>query len=227
MGLSINLLLESLLRAIEINNEEAVYQISDRVKLTISNLLQHDICSNDIYRNFQKNHGKGDVDMAQVATQEMFEQEEDTQKGRFLTFSLGKETYGIEIRYVTEIIGIQAITEVPELPVYIKGIINLRGKIIPVMDVRLRFKKEPKEYNDRTCVIVVDIRDISVGLIVDSVSEVLTIPEQDIVEPPHLSKGYGNRYIKNIGKVGNDVKLLIDCEKLLTEDDMEQLNEAL
>ena len=80
--------------------------------------------------------------------------EEDTQKGRFLTFSLDKESYGIEIKYVTEIIGLQEITEVPELPDYIKGIINLRGKIIPVMDIRLRFKKSEKEYNDRTCVIV-------------------------------------------------------------------------
>jgi len=165
--------------------------------------------------------------MAQITTLEMFEQEEDTQKGRFLTFSLGKEAYGIEIKYVTEIIGIQAITEVPELPEYIKGIINLRGKIIPVMDVRLRFRKEPREYNDRTCVIVVDIKDVSVGLIVDSVSEVLSIPEQDIVEPPQMSKGFNNRYIKRIGKVGNDVKLLIDCEKLLTENDLEDISEAL
>lgn len=155
------------------------------------------------------------------------EMEEDTQKGRFLTFSLGKESYGIEIKYVTEIIGIQAITEIPELPEYVKGIINLRGKIIPVMDIRLRFKKEPREYNDRTCVIVVDLKDISVGLIVDTVSEVLSIPEEGIVEPPKMNKGLNNRYIKNIGKVGNDVKLLLDCEKLLTEDELEDLNEAL
>lgn len=152
---------------------------------------------------------------------------EDTQKGRFLTFLLGKESYGIEIKYVTEIIGIQEITEIPELPEYVKGIINLRGKIIPVMDVRLRFKKEAKEYNDRTCVIVVDIKDISVGLIVDNVAEVLTIPEQDIVEPPRKDRGFSNRYIKNIGKVGNEVKLLLDCEKLLTEDELEDLSEAL
>lgn len=155
------------------------------------------------------------------------EMEEDTQKGRFLTFALGKESYGIEIKYVTEIIGIQAITEIPELPEYVKGIINLRGKIFPVMDVRLRFKKEPREYNDRTCVIVVDIKDISIGLIVDSVSEVLTILEQDIVEPPQMNKGFNNRYIKMIGKVGNDVKLLLDCEKLLTEDELDNLSEAL
>lgn len=153
--------------------------------------------------------------------------EEDTQKGRFLTFSLGNESYGIEINYVTEIIGIQPVTEIPELPDYIKGIINLRGKIIPVMDVRLRFKKEPKEYNDRTCVIVIDIKDISIGLIVDSVSEVLTIQEQDIVESPKVNKDFNNRYIKGIGKIGNDVKLLLDCEKLLTENGLEKLSDRL
>lgn len=155
------------------------------------------------------------------------EWEEDTQKDRFLTFSLGKESYGLEIRYVTEIIGIQSITQIPELPEYVKGIINLRGKIIPVMDVNLRFKKEPKAYTDRTCVIVIAIRDLSIGLIVDRVSEVLTIPEQDIVEPPQMNRGAGNRYIRSIGKVGHDVKLLLDCERLLTEDELEDISEAI
>ncbi|MDF2821219.1 MAG: chemotaxis protein CheW [Clostridiales bacterium] len=155
------------------------------------------------------------------------ELEEDTQKDRYLTFSLGKESYGIEIKYVIEIIGIQSITEIPELPEYVRGIINLRGKIIPVIDVRVRFKKEPREYNDRTCVIVVDILNISIGLIVDSVSEVLTIPEQDIVDPPQMNTGNNNHYIKNIGKVGNEVKLLLDCEELLSEKDMENFSEEL
>ncbi len=157
----------------------------------------------------------------------MAELEEDTLKGRYLTFSIGNESYGIEVRYVTEIIGIQTITEIPELPEYVKGIINLRGKIIPVMDVRLRFKKEPRDYNDRTCVVVVDIGDITIGLIVDTVSEVITIPEQDIVDPPQMNKGFNNRYIKNIGKAGGDVKLLLDCEKLLTADEIENLSEVL
>jgi len=161
------------------------------------------------------------------AIENTMDMEEDTQKGRFLTFSLGDESYGIEIKYVTEIIGIQTITEIPELPEYVKGVINLRGKIIPVMDVRLRFKKEGREYNDRTCVIVIDINDISVGLIVDSVAEVLTIPDEDIVEPPKMNKSFSNRYIKNIGKVENGVKLLLDCEKLLTEDELEDLSEVL
>lgn len=157
----------------------------------------------------------------------MLEAEEDTQKDRYLTFNLGNECYGIEIQYVTEIIGIQAITQIPELPEYVKGIINLRGKIIPVMDVRLRFKKEFKEYNDRTCVVVVDINGISIGLIVDSVAEVHTIPEQDIVDPPQINKGMNNRYVKKIGKVGNEVKLLLNCERLLSEDELEAIYTAI
>ena len=155
------------------------------------------------------------------------EMEEDTLKDRYLTFLIEKESYGIEVRYITEIIGIQPIAKIPELPEYVKGIINLRGKIIPVMDVRLRFKKEPREYNDRTCIVVVDISDVSIGLIVDSVSEVLTIPEQDIVDPPSMNRGFNNRYIKKIGKVGNEVKLLLDCGKLLTEDELEIINDAI
>lgn len=148
---------------------------------------------------------------------------EDTQKGRFLTFVLDKEVYGIEIKYVTEIINIQKITEVPELPDYIKGIINLRGKIIPVLDVRTRFRKESKEYNDRTCIIVIDVDDVSVGLIVDSVAEVISITEEDIVQPPDANTGFSNKYIKGIGKVGNEVKLLLDCRKLLSDEDCESL----
>jgi purine-binding chemotaxis protein CheW len=154
-------------------------------------------------------------------------EEEDTQKDRYLTFQIGSECYGIEIKYVTEIIGLQAITEIPELPEYVRGIINLRGKIIPVMDVRLRFKKEALTYNDRTCVIVIEVREISIGLIVDQVAEVLTIPEEDIVDPPQVNKGGNNRYIRKIGKAGGAVKLLLDCERLLTEHELEELEEAV
>ncbi|MDF2605963.1 MAG: chemotaxis signal transduction protein [Bacillales bacterium] len=160
--------------------------------------------------------------MSEVTNDLLVEQEEDTQKGKFLTFVLGNESYGLEIKYVTEIIGIQAITVVPELPDYIKGIINLRGKIIPVMDVRLRFKKPEIEYNDRTCVIVIEIRGVSIGMIVDSVSEVLVIPDSEIVQPPEMGKG-SNKYIKGIGKVGNEVKLLLDCPKLLNDEETENL----
>ncbi|MGE5677883.1 MAG: chemotaxis protein CheW [Pseudomonadota bacterium] len=160
--------------------------------------------------------------MAEIIAQDMLEQEEDTQKDKYLTFILGNESYGIEIKHVTEIIGIQPITEVPELPEYVRGIINLRGKIIPVMDVRLRFKKPYREYNERTCVIVIDIGIVSIGLIVDSVAEVLSIPSAEIVAPPDISKN-GNKYISGIGKVNNEVKLILDCEKLMGEEDIDTL----
>ncbi len=160
-------------------------------------------------------------------TEELFEIEEDTQKGRYLTFILDKETYGIEIQYVIEIIGIQTYTVIPEMPDYVKGIINLRGKIIPLMDVRIRFKKAEKEYNDRTCVIVVDIDGMSIGLIVDSVAEVLTIADEDRVEPPQMNQNDSNGYIKMIGKVGSDVKLLLDCTRLLSENEVENLGNSL
>lgn len=155
---------------------------------------------------------------------EIVETAEDTQKSKFLTFSIGSEAYGFEIKYVTEIIGIQEITEVPELPIYVKGIINLRGKIIPVMDVRLRFKKEAMEYNDRTCIVVIEIHDISIGLIVDHVAEVLVIPPENIVSPPTVKMGFHNRYIKSIGKVGSEVKLLLDCDTLLHDEETDVLS---
>jgi len=156
---------------------------------------------------------------------EIMETSEDSQKGKFLTFSVGKEAYGIEIKFVTEIIGIQDITEVPELPDYVKGIINLRGKIIPVIDVRIRFKKDLKEYNDRTCIVVIDIKEISIGLIVDNVAEVINIDDENIVPPPDIKTGFHNRYVRGIGKVGNQVKLLLDCDKLLSDEDLNNINE--
>ena len=144
------------------------------------------------------------------------ELEEYTQRDKFLIFSLKKQFYGIEIKYVTEIIGIQPIAAVPDLPGYIQGIINLRGKIIPVMDVRLRFGMEEQPYNDRTCIIVIDITNRVMGLIVESVSEVLPISPSEIVAAPE-AQGNGGGFITGIGKTGSDVKLLIDCEILLRD----------
>ncbi len=154
------------------------------------------------------------------------EYEEDTQKGKYLIFSLGKEDYGIEISYVTEIIGIQVITEIPDLPQYVKGVINLRGKIIPIMDIRLRFNKAARDYDDRTCIIVIDIDEISIGLVVDSVAEVTSISDADIALPPQINQSF-QKYIKGIGKLGNDVKLLLNCDRLLDEEDVEGLTDKL
>ena len=162
--------------------------------------------------------------MAEDLSDEFEEDIEDTLKGKYLTFVVGKEVYGIEIVYVVEIIAKQEITEVPELPIYVKGFINLRGNIIPVIDIRLKFKKPPADYNDRTCIIVISINDISVGLIVDSVADVISIADEAIAPPPDRKTGFHNRYIKGIGKVENEVKLLIECEMLFTEEEVENLS---
>ena len=146
--------------------------------------------------------------------------EEDTLAGKYLTFSIGAESYGIEIRHVIEIIKLQPMTAVPEMPDYIQGVMNLRGQIFPVMDVRKRFKKESGNYNDRTCIVVIDVNGLSIGLIVDSVSEVLAISNEDIVSPPDLG-GDRQRYIDGICRANGEVKLLVNASKLIADKDLE------
>ncbi len=153
------------------------------------------------------------------------DEDDETEEDKFLTFALGNESYALEIIYVAEIIGIQKITEVPELPEYVKGIISLRGQIIPVIDVRLRFEKPPREYDEWTCIVVVDLANMPVGLIVDSVSEVVRISADEIVPHPELNQSYNRQFVKGIGKVGSEIKLLIDCHKLLENDEMEKLED--
>lgn len=149
------------------------------------------------------------------------EEDENTQEDKYLTFVLGNEEYGIEIRHVTEIIGIQYVTPVPDMPVYVKGVINLRGKVIPVMDVRMRFSMHEKEYNDRTCIIVINVNDQSVGLIVDQVSEVLDIPKNNIEPPPRVHKGESSKFIQGMGKVGEKVKIILNADRLLHGEELE------
>jgi len=145
-------------------------------------------------------------------------QEEDTLKGKYLVFFIDNELYGIEIRYITEIIGIQPITVVPETPPYIKGITDLRGKIIPVMDARLRLNKEERKYDERTCIIVLDFNGRSAGLIVDDVSEVMVINEENIAPPPEVNTS-GRRFLEGIAKVDGKVILLFDLENTLLDNE--------
>lgn len=152
---------------------------------------------------------------------------EDTQEGKFLAFKLSGEEYGLEIRYVTEIIGMQKITDLPDMPLFVKGVINLRGKVIPVIDVRLRFGVEEREYDDRTCIIVSDINSASVGLIVDSVNEVLDIPENQIDPPPKIQQGSESRFIKGLGKVEDEVKIILDVNKFLFDEELEMISGAV
>ena len=154
---------------------------------------------------------------------DLYDDDEDTQKDKYLTFNLAGEEYGIDIAYVTEIIGIQKITEVPDMPNFIKGVINLRGKIIPVMDVRLRFNMSEREYEERTCIVVVDINGTAVGLVVDQVSEVADIPESQVEAPPKTGKGKSSSYLKGMGKVGEEVKILLNAGKLLRDEELQDL----
>lgn len=152
---------------------------------------------------------------------------DDSQKGMFMTFQTGKEYFGISISYVNEIIGMQEITAIPEVDDYIMGLINLRGKIIPVIDVRVRFKMEPKEYTDRTCIIVIDVKSMLIGLIVEKIAEVNTIKDDDILPPPSFGqKGQEhNKYVYGLARTGESMKLLLDPEKLIKDDDLEALEE--
>jgi len=167
---------------------------------------------------------------ASMAEDLLEEDDENTQKDKYLTFAVGREDYGIEICHVTEIIGIQKITEVPDMPGYVKGVINLRGKVIPVMDVRLRFKMEQREYDDRTCIVVVDVDSAAIGLVVDTVKEVADIPSGQIELPPDVAERGTQHYIKGLGKLGEQVKILLDVERLVKKEGLEaipSLNSAL
>lgn len=145
----------------------------------------------------------------------------DTQKGKYMTFKSGPEYYGLGIQYVQQIIKSQVITKIPETEDYIKGLINLRGRIIPVVDVRVRFRQGESEYNDKTCFLVITVKDTTVALIVEQIAEVVEIKEENILPPPKIGKGdrEHNKYVYGIGKVGNSVKLLLDPEKLLYDED--------
>ena len=164
--------------------------------------------------------------MAEEIIKEDNPEEEDTQKGKYMTFKSGHEYFGIEIRYINEIIGMQSITAIPEVEPYIKGLINLRGKIIPVIDVRIRFNQEPFQYTDRTCIIIINVKSTVVGLIVETIAGVEQIDESDIEPPPTISTGSTkNKYVYGLGKTGNSVKLLLDPEKLIKDEDIAAFEE--
>lgn len=154
-------------------------------------------------------------------TEELLE-EDDSQKGMFMTFQIGKEFFGVNISYVNEIIAMQSIAAIPEVEDYVKGLINLRGKILPVIDVRVRFKMEPCEYTDRTCIIVIDVKSTMIGLIVERLADVDTIAEDSIAPPPSLGRKEHehNKYVYGLARTGDRVTLLLDPEKLIKQDDL-------
>jgi purine-binding chemotaxis protein CheW len=139
--------------------------------------------------------------------------------GKYLTFALGKEEFGIAILKVREIIGYMTITTVPQMPDYVKGVVNLRGQVIPVVDLRSRFGMETKEITDQTCIIVVDIhqtnRSFHAGLVVDRVQEVMNIEKNNIDDAPQFGAGVTTDFLLGIGKSGSAIKLLLDIDRVL------------
>jgi purine-binding chemotaxis protein CheW len=146
--------------------------------------------------------------------------------GKYLTFLLDDEEYGLEILKVREIIGIMDITKVPQTPDFVQGVINLRGKVIPVIDLRTKFGLQRTEYNDQTCIIVVDV-GMLMGIIVDTVQEVHNIPATDIEPPPQLGGSVDTSFILGMGKVKDDVKILLDIDKVLTSEELVLLQEKV
>lgn len=147
-------------------------------------------------------------------------------EGKYLTFFTDSQLFGVPIRDVVQIVGIQKITEVPDYPYYAKGIINLRGQIIPLIDVRLRLGKLEAEYTDRTCVIVTSIRDSFFGFIVDEVDEVTDIDDESISPPPELSGDSSSHYLTGIARLHDKIALLIDTAKILGENEFEMLSQV-
>ena len=145
-------------------------------------------------------------------------------EGKYLTFSLANEDYGIGILKIKEIIGMMPITKVPRCPEFVKGVINLRGKVIPVLDLRMRFGVDAAEYTERTCIVVVEVDsgsgNLMVGLIVDSVSEVLNIKSEDIEETPSFGAKVDTDYILGMAKISGGVKILLNIDKALNVEDI-------
>ena len=151
-------------------------------------------------------------------------------EGKYLTFTMAEEEYGIGILKIKEIIGMMQITSVPRTPVFVKGVINLRGKVIPVMDLRLRFGMEDIDYTDRTCIIVVEIEKkagtVQIGAVVDSVSEVLNIKGEDIEDTPAFGTKLDTEYILGMAKMEGGVKILLDIDSVLSSEEVSILDKV-
>ena len=151
--------------------------------------------------------------------------------GKYLTFTLADEEYGIGILKVKEIIGMMAITSVPRTPDFVKGVINLRGKVIPVIDLRLKFGMPAIDYTDRTCIIVVEIDTddltIQIGIVVDSVSEVLNIKEEEIEGAPSFGTSLNTEYILGMAKIDSGVKILLDIDQVLSAKEIKVLEKNI
>lgn len=152
-----------------------------------------------------------------LMTNDMLNVDNSEMEGKYLTFWTDGQLFGISIANVEQIIGMQEITGIPEFPYYAKGIINLRGNVIPVIDVRIRLNKAEAEYNERTCIIVTNIDDSFVGFIVDEVNEVVDINSEQISPPPKVTNDTVHSYLTGIAKLEDGVVLIVDSAKILSQ----------
>jgi purine-binding chemotaxis protein CheW len=157
--------------------------------------------------------------MAEIMTSVAIDndQDENTMQGKYLALYLDDQQFGIAIDFVVDIIQVQPITRVPNCPDFVKGITNLRGKVIPIVDLRLRFGKSAKDYTNRTCIIVLEDEGASVGLIVDSVSVVLNLDDSQISPPPSFSQGIETKFISGVGRGEGGISLILDCKTVLDD----------
>ena len=164
------------------------------------------------------------VDESEIATADACD-DLASREGKFMTFRLGNEEFGVEVLKVRELIGIMDITKVPQTQAFVEGVINLRGKVIPVIDLRTKFGLERAAYSDQTCVIVVDVGSL-MGIIVDTVCEVHDIPADNIEPPPALGCGVDTTFILGLGKVNDEVKILLDIDSVLNSGELVELSKA-
>ncbi|MBK8397068.1 MAG: purine-binding chemotaxis protein CheW [Leptospiraceae bacterium] len=158
--------------------------------------------------------------MTTTFEEEQTDKSQDTMENLYIIFFIDGREYGIEIRYLIEIIAFQPITFIPNLPPYVKGVINLRGKIIPIIDVRLRFGLPAIEYTDFTCILIININNLSAGLVVDGMKEVLKIPKEAIEPSPGFEETNMEKFVEAIGKSGDTLKILINLQKFIQEKDI-------
>ncbi len=155
---------------------------------------------------------------------------ERTQEGKYLTFHLAREEFGIAILKVREIIGLMSFTPIPRTPEFVKGVINLRGKVIPVVDLRLKFGMEPASYSERTCIVVVQIQagqdQTSMGMVVDAVNEVANVKQEEVEPTPSFGVSLDTQYILGLAKDGQNVRILLDIDRVLGGEELDLLRRA-
>ncbi len=167
------------------------------------------------------------MDKAETTGETKTEESSEKLAGKFLSFKLQDETYAVSIEPIEDVIGIKKFTNIPQTASFVRGVINLRGKVIPIVDLRDKFELETREYDKKTCIIIVQLEDILSGFVVDRIREVVELTDEEISPTPPMSSTVKTQYITGMARTSNDqVVILLDIEKIMTSKEMEELKEA-